>query len=285
MRLLSLAITVFLMPTLLSAQPASSAAASTAHDAYVGFDINDYPGDKTLPALRRHFGFIGYWLNTPPGNKQNNWKGRREPLRQAGFGFLVLFNGRLEAQIGRAKRQSGTSPTALGEKDAADAIAAAQREGFPTHTVIFLDQEEGGRLTDPQSGYLFGWTETVARSSYLPGVYASGQPVNDSPGKTITTIQYIREQVAAKHLHPIAVWVYQDACPPANGCNLQPPPLGASGTPDVAAWQYAQSPRRKAITLACGKTYAPDGNCYAKDLPDVPLDLTVASSSDPSHGR
>lgn len=287
MRLVALSLAILMTLTPVIAQQASLAVASPAHgsqDSYVGFDINDYPGDNTLPALRRHFGFIGYWLNTPPGNKQNNWKGRREPLRQAGFGFLVLFNGRLEAQIARAKR-SGTTPTALGENDASETIAAAQREGFPAHTLLFLDQEEGGRLTAPQSAYLVAWTEAVARSSYLPGVYASGQPVNDSPGKTITTIQDIREQIATKHLHPIAVWVYQDACPPANGCSLQPPPLGTSGTPDIAAWQYAQSPRRKAITLACGKTYSQDGNCYAKDLPDLPLDLSVSGSPDPSHGR
>jgi hypothetical protein len=129
------------------------------------------------------------------------------------------------------------------------------------------------------------WTEAIAHSGYLPGVYASGQPVDDAPGKTITTIQDIREQVAAKHLHEIAFWVYQDACPPANGCSLQPAPLSASGTPNAVAWQYAQSPRRKEITAACSKTYAADGNCYAPGVPQFTLDLSVASSSDPSHGR
>jgi hypothetical protein len=66
---------------------------------------------------------------------------------------------------------------------------------------------------------------------------------------------------------------------------MNPPPLTASGTPDVAAWQYAQSPRRKEITAACSKTYASDGNCYAPDLPNLTLDLSVAASPDPSHGR
>jgi hypothetical protein len=50
-------------------------------------------------------------------------------------------------------------------------------------------------------------------------------------------------------------------------------------------WQYAQSPRRKAITAVCGKTYAADGNCYAPGLPKLFLDLNVAASADPSHGR
>jgi hypothetical protein len=251
---------------------------------YVGFDSNDYPGDEGLPALRRHFAFVGYWLNNPPGETQNGWLGKREPLIRNGFGFLVLFNGRLEAEIKKAKR-SGTSPASLGAKDAAAAIVAAHRENFATGTIIFLDQEEGGRLTADQSAYLLAWTEAVAHTGYLPGVYGSGQPVGDGPGKTITTVQDIREQVAAQHLHQVAMWVYQDACPPANGCSLQSPPLDSSGTPDITAWQYAQSPRRKEITAACSKTYAADGNCYAPDLPNLPLDLIVSGYADPSHGR
>jgi hypothetical protein len=250
----------------------------------LGFDSNDYPGDAALPALRRHFAFAGYWLTVPPGSHQNGWLGKRDALLRNGFGFLVLANGKYDAEITKAKR-AGTAPAALGAKDAALAIAAAKREHFPTRTILFLDQEEGGRLDANQSAYLLAWTEAVAGSGYLPGVYASGQPVDDAPGKTITTIQDIREQVTARHLHEISFWVYQDACPPSNGCTLQPPPLPASETPDVAAWQYAQSPRRKEITAACSKTYATDGNCYVSDLPKLTLDLNIASSPDPSHGR
>ncbi|HEX4576016.1 MAG TPA: glycoside hydrolase domain-containing protein [Edaphobacter sp.] len=250
----------------------------------IGFDSNDYPGDDALPALRRHFAFAGYWLTNPPGEQQNSWRGKRDALLHNDFGFLVLANGKFDAEIKKAKG-TGTTPAALGTRDAASAVAAARREHFPSHTIIFLDQEEGGRLTPDQSAYLLAWTEAVAHSGYLPGVYASGQPVDDSPGKTITTVQNIREQVAAQHLNPIAFWVYQDACPPSNGCTLQPPPLASSGTPDVAAWQYAQSPRRKEITAACNKTYAADGNCYIPGLPKIMLDLSVAASSDPSHGR
>jgi hypothetical protein len=270
------------------AQRSSPAAANPTPSATtqnpIGFDNNNYPGDAALPALRRHFAFAGYWLTNPPSEHHNSWLGKRDALLRNGFGFLVLANGKTDAEISRAKR-TGTTPATLGARDAAAAVAVAQREHFPAHAILFLDQEEGGRLNANQSAYLLAWTEAVAHSNYLPGVYASGQPVDDSPGKTITTIQDIREQVAAKHLHEIAFWVYQDACPPANGCTLQPPPLTASGTPDVAAWQYAQSPRRKEVTAACAKTYAADGNCYAPDLPNFTLDLSVASSPDPSHGR
>jgi hypothetical protein len=285
MRLPATALVLLTLTTLAYArQPQLNPGGTTGNAGYIGFDSNDYPGDDALPALRRHFSFAGYWLTNPPGARQNGWTGKREALLRAGFGFLVLANGRLEAQIGKAKRSSGTNPAALGEKDAADAVTAAHREHFPPRTIIFLDQEEGGRLTADQSAYLLAWTEAVARSGYLPGVYASGQAVGDGPGKTITTVQDIRQQVATKHLHEIAIWAYQDACPPANGCTLQPPPLTASGTPDVAAWQYAQSPRRTDITAACSKTYAADGNCYVADVPKLMLDLSAANSPDPSRG-
>ncbi len=265
-------------------QPAPGLGAGPGPYASIGFDRNNYPGDANLPALRQHFTFTGYWLNNPPGETQNTWAGKREILLRNDFGFLVLFNGRLEAEINKAQR-SGTTPTALGQRDAAAAIVAAQREHFPLRTILFLDQEEGGRLETPQSAYLFAWTEAIARSPYLPGAYVSGQPVQDSPGKTITTAQDIRQQIATKHLHPIALFVYQDACPPSNGCTLHPPVITASGTPDIAAWQYAQSPRRPEITHSCAKTYAPDGNCYAPNLPGLHLDLSVSTSPDPSHGR
>jgi hypothetical protein len=250
----------------------------------IGFDRNNYPGDNVLPILRQHFLFTGYWLNNPPGEHQNTWAGKREILLSDNFGFLVLFNGRLDAEILKA-RKTGISPALLGEKDATVAVAAAQREHFPAHTILFLDQEEGGRLLPEQSAYLFGWTEAIARSVYSPGAYVSGQPVPDAPGKTITTAQNIREQVAVRHLHPIALFIYQDACPPSNGCTLTPPPITTAGISDIAAWQYAQSPRRPEITHSCAKTYAPNGNCYVPNLPGLHMDLNVALSPDPSHGR
>jgi hypothetical protein len=257
---------------------------ASAQEIHLGFDRNNYPGDNTLPALRKHFAFTGYWLNNPPGEHQNTWSGKREVLLRNNFSFLVLFNGRLDREILKSLK-SGTTAASLGQKDAAAAITAGQREHFPAHTILFLDQEEGGRLLSEQSAYLFAWTEAIAASIYLPGAYVSGQPVSDAPGQTITTAQNIREQIVARRLHPIALFIYQDACPPSNGCTLHPPAITTAGTPDITAWQYAQSPRRPEITHACAKTYALDGNCYVPDLPGLYVDLSVALSPDPSHGR
>jgi hypothetical protein len=237
-----------------------------------------------MAAMHKTFAFTGYWLNNPPGENSNTWAGKRDLLKAQGWGFLVLANGRLDAEILKAQK-SGTSPAALGRADAAAAVAAARREGFPSQAILFLDQEEGGRLLDEQAGYLLAWTEAVAASGFRPGVYASGQPVPDEPGKTIDTIRDIRARATQGHLHPIAMFNAQDACPPAPGCTLAAKPLNASGTLDLVAWQYSQSPRRPDITKSCGKTYAADGNCYAPGFPTIFLDMDAAESSDPSHGR
>ena len=66
---------------------------------FAGFDRNIYPGDAMLPALRRTFRFAGFWLNAPPGRPDNTWSGTRPALLRSGFGFLVLFNGRLEKEL------------------------------------------------------------------------------------------------------------------------------------------------------------------------------------------
>jgi len=259
---------------------------------YLGFDRNDYPGDAILDTFRKHFDFVGYWITNPPGETKNTWSGKRTILLSHGFGFLVLANGRLDAEILAQQKRFKKSPAALGKEDAQAAIASATHEGFPPHTILFLDQEEGGRLLPEQAAYFFAWTETVAASTYRPGSYLSGQPSDDGPGQTITTAADIQQQIAAKHLHPITLFVYQDACPPSNGCTLTPPPVTASGTPGAEIWQYAQSPRRPEVTHACAKTFARDGNCYLpgssptdKSLNTLHLDLSVATSSDPSKGR
>ena len=103
---------------------------------YVGADQNLYPGDAQLPLLRKNLAYVGYWLNLPPGETVNQWKGKRAVLVQNGFGFLILFNGHLDKDFRRL------DPVATGRSDAAKAIAAAAAEGFPAHAIIFLDIEE-----------------------------------------------------------------------------------------------------------------------------------------------
>ena len=94
-----------------------------AQTTYLGFDRNDYPGDANLKTLHQTFSYTGYWLNNPPGATSNSWAGHRAAVESAGFGFLVLFNGRLYAQL-----KTVANATRLGQSDARAAAAAARRE-------------------------------------------------------------------------------------------------------------------------------------------------------------
>ncbi len=133
-----------------------AAALSAQSQTYLGFDRNDYPGDANLKALRQSFSYTSYWLNNPPAERTNTWAGHRGAVESAGFGFLVLFNGRLYGEL-----KTVASAAKLGQADARAAAAAARREGFPAATVIFLDQEQGGRMLPEQRSYIYAWVDAV----------------------------------------------------------------------------------------------------------------------------
>jgi hypothetical protein len=252
---------------------------------YLGFDANDYPGDAALPVLRKTFSFAGYWLNPPPGAKINSWTGHRAALLQNNFGFLVLCNGRTESQL-----QPPAVPAQLGNADAELAIRAAQQEGFQAHTIIFLDQEEGGRMLPVQIDYLYSWIQRVNSSGYKAGVYCSGMKAKEGKAQFIITADDIHQRTAAQ-----SFFVYNDACPPSPGCVYpkNPPPPAASGVAYASVWQFAQSPRRHEFTKSCSSTYNRDNNCYPPAASSVPggnpakilLDLDSATSPDPSNAR
>jgi Domain of unknown function (DUF1906) len=253
-------------------------AVAAAQKTYAGFDRNGYPGDDLLPALHRTFAFTGYWLNNPPGMNSNGWGGKRTVVRAAGFGFLILVNGRLDAEL---KNQVAAE---LGREDAATAVRAAKKDGFPAGAILFLDQEEGGSLLPEQADYIGAWIAAVDHSGYRAGVYCSGIAV-PSGSAMKSTAQDVESRFPGAQL-----WVWNDRCPPSPGCSLPANRLSPanSGFEHAQVWQYAQSPRRPENTAACKQTYAEDGRCYAPGLPhseQTYLDLNVSRSPDPSHGR
>ena len=257
--------------------PTGTAQSGAGH--YFGFDKNNYPGDDLLPGLRRSFSYTGYWLNNPPGANSNSWTGKRAILKAKGFGFMILYNGRLDAEL------RGKDAAALGRADAAAAISAAQREGFAPGAILFLDQEEGGRLLAEQSDYLFSWVDAIRSSRYRPGVYCSGILVSDPSGQ-ISTARDILSREGSRRL---PLWVANEQCPPSPGCSLPKKSMGtaASGIPQAVIWQYVKSPRTQ-FAQQCPANYAADNKCYAPGMPQSAqtfLDLNVSASVDPSHGR
>ena len=252
-------------------------------DSYLGFDRNSYPGDANLKALQQTFSYTGYWLNNPPGERTNTWTGHRAAVESAGFGFLVLFNGRLYADL-----KSVTRATKLGSSDAQAAASAASREGFPAHTIIFLDQEQGGRMLPEQKAYIYAWVDGVTAAGFRAGIYCSGIPASDDGN--IVTAEDIRQSAAGRE---IVYWAINDACPPAPGCAFpvnppaHPPSPAQSGVRFAEVWQFAQSPQRKDVAASCAN-YNRDGNCYPPGIAaakQLHVDVNSATSPDPSNGR
>jgi hypothetical protein len=249
--------------------------------AYLGFDRNQYPGDENLEILGRTFSFAGYWLNNPPGETTNTWTGKRKEVQSAGFGFLVLFNGRLDADLKDVPRATG-----MGKTDGDAAISAARREGFAPAAVIFIDQEQGGRMLPEQKAYIYKWVDTINASGYRAGIYCSGIPAKESRRVSVVTAKDIRENAGERQ---IIYFVTNDACPPSPGCAFpkKPPNATLSRISFADVWQFAQSPKRREFAAACHH-YNPDGNCYPPGIAPnskVHVDVESASSADPSHGR
>jgi hypothetical protein len=265
---------------------ANSSAHPSATAGYIGFDRNDYPGDSKLRVLRQTFSYSGYWLNNPPGAKTNSWTGKRKNLQTAGFGFLVLFNGRTYAEI-----KSAGDGAKVGASDAAMAVSSARAEGFPLQTIIFLDQEQGGRLLPEQRAYLHAWVDGVTSAHFAAGVYCSGIAARESAGVSVVTAVDIQKNAGARK---ITYWVVNDSCPPSPGCTVARKDLSpeSSGISFAEVWQFSQSPKRTDFGRGCSASYSKDGNCYppgmafAKNPAErLHVDLDVATSSDPSHGR
>ncbi len=263
-------------------QPDAQAAApvqESAH-AFLGFDLNIFPSKAALPVLRKTFAFGGYWLSPPPGEKKNNWTGQREAMRSQGFGFLLLYRGPESREL-----KNDAAAAEKGTAAARDAASAAKREGFPAQAIIFLDIEEGGRLSAPYHSYLHAWASELVKAGFRSGAYCSGIPVKEGPSVTITTADDIRAHAPSQDF---VFFVYNDACPPSPGCTFpqNPSSPATSGIPYAAIWQYAQSPRRMEFTAHCAPGYHTDGNCYAPG--DTAhawfLDVNSATSSDPSNG-
>lgn len=246
--------------------------------AYLGFDRNDYPGDADLKALHQTFAYAGYWLNNPPGERANSWEGHHAAVESAGLGFLVLFNGRLYAEL-----KSIANASRLGKSDAESAAAAARREGFPGQTIIFLDQEQGGRMLPEQKAYIYAWVDAVTVAGFRAGIYCSGIPNPDDAN--IVTAEDIRRSAGARR---IVYWAINDACPPSSGCSFpkHPPSPAESGLSFAEIWQFAQSPQRKDVAAYCSN-YSRDGECYAPGTssPKIYIDVNSANSPDPSNGR
>src|SRR5271169_3059905 len=119
----SIAAVLILFSCRASTQPSSQE--QQAPRAYLGFDLNIFPGNAALPVLRKTFAFTSYWLSPPPLEKTNTWVGQRELLRSQGFGFLLLYRGPLSREL-----KSEAAAIQKGTLEARNAASTAKLEGF-----------------------------------------------------------------------------------------------------------------------------------------------------------
>jgi hypothetical protein len=138
-----------------------------------------------------------------------------------------------------------------------------------------------------QRAYIHAWVDGVRKAGFRAGMYCSGIPYRESNTTTVTTANDIRDNAAGREIH---FFISNDQCPPSPGCvfTAGPPAPSGSGVSYADAWQYAQSPRRPEMTVACRKTYAADNNCYPPGTPSssgLHVDADTANSADPSHAR
>jgi hypothetical protein len=75
----------------------------------------------------------------------------------------VLFNGRLYAELKTVARAK-----ALGAPTRSRRARPPGARAFPPRTVIFLDQEQGGRMLPEQKAYIYAWVDGVEAGG-LPG--------------------------------------------------------------------------------------------------------------------
>jgi hypothetical protein len=156
----------------------------------MGFDTHTYPGDRTMAAWKAAPGapyrWVGYYLPAPC-HKDKSWTGKRQTLVEMGWGLAVVYVG--QQTWGRTPRalsakrlaqmlRSGTTCNAdlvtadRGHMDADDAIAAAEHEGFPQRSIIFLDIERMEKMPDAMRAYYRAWSKRLLEDGrYRPGVY------------------------------------------------------------------------------------------------------------------
>jgi hypothetical protein len=217
-------------------------------ETYFGFDKNEYPGDNLLPALHRSFSYTGYWLNNPPGRKQQ-WLDRQARHPQ---GERFRLHDPVQRAAGcPADRQGCSGARPVGRRWPPS--PRPKRRALPQGAILFLDQEEGGRLLPEQSAYLFAWIEAIRASQYKPGVYCSGIPVPDGSSKISTA----RDILSHEGNRPLALWVERRV---PTGSRLRDPQEAlapASSGISASAGLAIRAIAPQEFARQCAATYAP----------------------------
>ena len=208
-----------------------------------------------------------------------------------GFGFLVLFNGRPDAQLRRR------DAAALGTADGKAAAAAAAREGFRKMSSSFSIRKRAAGCCRNRTLICLPGSMRFAAQVRGPEFTVRGSTCQRAkvPSTRLGTLwsrrprgSNVREQkVRIQERRTCSFGLPTTSARLRRVARLRLHRLAGVSTPPIAdfvtVWQYAQSPFRSEFSASCRARPAPDGNCYATD-PKIFVDLNTARSPDPSDG-
>jgi hypothetical protein len=223
---------------------------------HLGFDRSAYPGDAVMASLwdNTPLEFVGIYLAPAPSHGGAAWMSKVPMLREMGWGFLPVYVGQ-QAPGGAG---SHVLTPEQGVQDAHQAAALAASAGFPCGSVVYLDIELGGLLSNAFLGYIGAWVEEMnASPDFWAGVYCSFKDT--------------AAQIAA-HVGEIPTWVFRvrDGGPSTIRLVKEEPPNPTdSGFPAAVAWQY-----RLSLTGAIDLTWT-DGDGTKRTLHQVDLDSSL----------
>src|SRR5271165_6934494 len=221
--------------------------------AHAGFDRSEYPGDDLMRWLwdNTNLAWTGFYLAPAPSHPNAGWMGTRQFLSALGWGFAPLYLGQQAQGPG-----SHVLNSLQGYFDGIEAASLALRAGFPSHSVIYLDIEQGPPLGQPAADYYKSWVQGVFDQGYYPGVYCSF---------------LLASQLDAIDYRPV-MWTFHLKYPNQTYQDPLPTPdPSKSGYSSASVWQLMQG----------GSIRVQDDNGLYRTL--SPVDLDSADTADPSN--
>lgn len=220
-----------------------------------GLDIRDYPGDNIMQWLinNTNLEWTGFYLAPSPCQGNTSWMNKYNVLKNFGWGFAPLYVGQQDPATTSCPSSAHVLTQAQGITDAIEAANLATQAGFPSGSVIYLDVEQGGLLSQSFMSYITAWIDELSNNqSYVPGIYCSYKQTADQ-------INAIRSN--------LIFWVYRlgiYTCPNSSTNTYPDPDPSNSGISYASAWQLIQE-----CDIDAGGTI-------------IRVDLDSASSNDPS---
>lgn len=218
--------------------------------AYAGFDTDQFPGLATMAWLKRNtnLAFCGFYLGPAPSHADAGWMAARAALAADGWGFAPIYVGPQLAGPGARLAADPALAAAQGAFDGREAAALMAAAGFPPHSRLFLDLEDGAPFAEPRRSYVIAWALAAQRPypdapgviGWHAGVYCShaiAEAVRRALiGAGVESPQLWAFRVAATAAHPVAApyaaaWTPDPADPAAIAVQHDQNALIAAGGP------------------------------------------------------